>query len=68
MTEYISLAMREAVKEAAVLLYAHGADPYIEELVKNADRVFYFNEGPRANVRVATRENPREQTMLETFT
>jgi hypothetical protein len=40
MTEYVSLALREAAKEAAVLLYAPGADPYLNELVKNADRVF----------------------------
>jgi len=37
--------MRETSKDAAVLLYAPGADTYFEELVKNADRVFYFDEG-----------------------
>ncbi len=29
MTEYVSQAMRETAKEAAVLLYAQGADPYL---------------------------------------
>jgi len=70
MTEYVSLAMREAAKEAAILLYAPGADPYFEELVKNADRVFYFDEGPRAEERVVARGNPRarrSQTTLEAF-
>jgi hypothetical protein len=34
MTEYVSLSLREAAKEAAVLLYAPGADPYFEKLVE----------------------------------
>jgi hypothetical protein len=40
MTERISQAMRAASQEAAVLLYSPGADPYFEELFRNADRVF----------------------------
>jgi DNA polymerase I len=59
MAEYVSQAMREASNEAAVLLYAPGADPYFEELVKNADRVFYFDEGPRAEARVVAKAIPR---------
>jgi hypothetical protein len=71
MTEYVSLALREAAKDSAVLLYAPGADPYFEELVKNADRVFYFDEGPRAETRVVAKANARaqrSQTTLEAFT
>jgi hypothetical protein len=70
MTEYVSLALREAAKEAAVLLYAPGADPYFEELVKSADRVFYFDEGPRAEAKVVAKANQRakeSQTTLEAF-
>lgn len=70
MTEYISQAMREASKEAAVLLYAPGADPYLEELIKNADRVFYFEEGQRAEARVVAKALPKaqkSQTTLEAF-
>ena len=66
----ISQAMGETAKEAAVLLYAQGADPYLEELVKNADRVFYFDEGPRAEARIVAKAIPRtqrSQTTLETF-
>lgn len=69
--EYVSQAMREAAKEAAVLLYSPGADLLLEELVKNADRVFYFNEDPRAEARVVPRASPRtqkSQTTLEAFT
>lgn len=71
MTEYVSQAMREAAKEATVLLYAPGADPFLEELVANADRVFYFNEGPRAEARIVSKASPRtqkSQTTLEAFT
>ncbi len=70
MAEYVSQAMREASKEAVVLLYAQGADPYFEELVKNADRVFYFDEGPRAETRVVAKAIPRtqrSQMTLEAF-
>ena len=31
-----------------MLLYSPAVDPFLEELMKNADRVFYFEEGPRA--------------------
>lgn len=44
--------MREAAKEATVLFYAPGSDPFLEELVKNANKVFYLNEGPRAEARI----------------
>jgi hypothetical protein len=71
MTEYVSQAMREAAKEATVLLYAPGVDPYLEELIKNADHVFHFDERPRAETRIAAKVNPRaqkSQTTLEAFT
>ncbi len=71
MTEYVSQALREAAREAAILLYAPGADPYFAELVKNADRVFYFDEGPRAEEKIVSRGDPRaqkSQTTLEAFT
>lgn len=53
MAEYVSQELREASKEAAVLLYAPGADPYFEELTRNDDRVFYFEEGPKAAPRAS---------------
>ena len=48
-TDYVSHAVSDAAKEAAVLLCSPGADPFLEELARNADRVFYFDEGPRAS-------------------
>ncbi len=59
MTEYVSLALREAAKEVAVLLYVPGTDPFLEELIKHADRVFYFDEGRRADARVIAKANAR---------
>jgi DNA polymerase I len=70
MTEYVSLALREAAKEAAMLLHSSGIDPYFEDLVRNADLVFYFEEGPRETPRLLARANPQareSQTTLEVF-
>jgi hypothetical protein len=70
MAEVVSKRMMEASKDAAVLLYSPGTDPYFEELVRNADRVFYFDEGPRAETRIVAKTNPRiqkNQTTLEAF-
>ena len=68
MTEYVSHALCDAAKEAAVLLYAPGINPFFEDLVQNADRVFYFEEGPRETPRLAAKAHPRameNQRMLE---
>jgi hypothetical protein len=71
MTEYVSQAMKEAAKNAVVMLYAPAADPYFEELVKNADRVFFFNEWLRVSPRIVTKDqlqDQKNQTTLEAFT
>lgn len=70
-TEYVSLTQGKAAKEASVLLYSPGTDPYFEEQVKNADRVFSFAEGSRAETRVMAKASPRaqrSQITLEAFT
>jgi hypothetical protein len=70
MAEIVSKALMEASKDAAVLLYSQGADPYFEELIRNADMVFYFDEGPRAETRIIAKATPRtqkNQTTLEAF-
>ncbi|MCJ7443145.1 MAG: hypothetical protein MUO26_01200, partial [Methanotrichaceae archaeon] len=36
---------------ATVLLYSPGIDPFIENLAKASNRVFYFEEGPRDSPR-----------------
>ncbi len=70
MTEYVSQALSDAAKEAAVLLYSPGTDTFLEELARNADRVWYFEEGPRASPRLVTKAFPKaekSQTTLEAF-
>jgi len=37
-----------AIAEAPVLLYSPEVDPFFEDLVKNADRTFCFEQGPRS--------------------
>jgi hypothetical protein len=70
MVEYVSHALSDAGKEAAVLLYSPGSDPFLEDLSKNADRVFHFDEGPRASPRLVTKVFPKaekSQKTLEAF-
>jgi DNA polymerase I len=68
MVEYVSHALSDAAKEAAVLLCASGLDPYFEDLVKNADRVFYIEDGPRETPRMVAKAHQwvrGAQTSLE---
>jgi hypothetical protein len=69
MVEYISQAMRQAADEATVLLYSPGIDPFLEDLAKDADRVFYFEEGPREMpmLSVKTWLEMKDQKTLEAF-
>jgi hypothetical protein len=45
MVEYVSQGLHDAAKEAAVLLYSTGIDTFLEDMTKNADRVFYSTRG-----------------------
>jgi DNA polymerase I len=69
MVEYVSKAMKEASQEATVLLYSPGLDPFMEELAKNSDHIFYFEEGPRDSPRLLAKSNPKikNQATLEAF-
>jgi hypothetical protein len=70
MVDYISHALSDAAKEAALLLYSPGADPFLEELAKNADRVWYFEEEPRVAPRLIAKTRPqaqKNQATLEAF-
>ena len=53
--EYISQAMRQAAHEVTVLLYSSGVDPFLEDLAKGADRIFYFEEGPRPTPKLSVK-------------
>jgi hypothetical protein len=48
MVEYIQQALRQAAHEATVLLYSPGIDPFLEDLAKGADRVFYLEGGAKS--------------------
>ncbi|VVB63962.1 Uncharacterised protein [uncultured archaeon] len=61
MVEDVSRAIGEAAKKAAVLLYSQETDPFFEDLIKNADRAFYFEQGPRSPLRMVSRAHPRTQ-------
>jgi hypothetical protein len=38
-----------------VLLFLSAVDHYSEEKVRNVDRVWYFDEGPRAEFKIVTK-------------
>ncbi len=69
MVEYVSKAMREASHEAIVLLYSAGIDPFLEDLIIGADRVFYFEEGPRPTPKLSVKTwlKMKDQATLEAF-
>ena len=65
-----SQATSDAAKEAALLLYSPGTDPFLEDMTRNADRVFYFEERPRAAAKLISKAYPKarkSQTTLEAF-
>ena len=45
MVEYVSQGLHDAAKEAAILLYSPRTDTFLEDMTRNADRVFYSDEG-----------------------
>jgi hypothetical protein len=55
MTGYIAKALKQASYEAVVLLYSSEIDPFLEDLTKLDDRVFYFEEGPRESPRLTAK-------------
>jgi len=67
MTEYVSHALSDAAKQAAVLLYAQGINPFFENLMQNADSVFCFEESPREIPRQMAKAHPRARENQRTL-
>ena len=69
MVEYISQALKQAAHEATVLLYSLGIDPFLEDLAKGADSVFYIEEGPRPTPKLSVKTwlKMKDQKTLEAF-
>jgi len=61
MVEYVSQGLHDAAKEDAVMLYLPGTDTFLEDMTRNADRVFYFDEGPRATTKRISKAYPKAQ-------
>lgn len=59
MIDLASQSISDAAKGAAVLLYSPGTDAFLEELTRNADRIFYFDERPRASPKLISKAYPR---------
>ena len=59
--------MSDAAKEAAILLYLPVTGAFLEDLTRNADRIFYFEEGPSAAPKLISKANltaQKSQTAL----
>ena len=67
MIEYVSQGFHDAANEAAVLLYSPGTDTFLEDMTKNADRVFYFDEGRRATTKLISKAYPKAQKSQATL-
>jgi hypothetical protein len=69
MVDYIQQALWQAAHEATVLLYSPGLDPFLEDLAKGADRVFYFEEGPRDTPKLSVKTwlKMKDQKTFEAF-
>jgi hypothetical protein len=67
MVDYVSQAMKQASHEATVLLFSPGIDPFLEDLAKGADRVFYFEEGPRDTPRLTAKTWLKMEDQVPSF-
>jgi hypothetical protein len=57
-------------RETVVLVYPPGTDTSLEDLTRNANRVFYFDAWPRATTKLISKAYPKaqkSQTTLEAW-
>jgi hypothetical protein len=69
MVEYLAQALKQASREATVLLYAPALDPQLQKLTELADRVFciYGEQAPAKGRAKAEAKMPGDQRTLETY-
>jgi DNA polymerase I len=68
MEEYLAQALRQASRDATVLLFAPVIDRHMEKMTELADRVFCFYETPKTkNRKKAETETPGCQATLEAY-
>ncbi len=61
MVDYVGQALKQASRDATVLLYAPALDPHLQKMTELADRVFCFSEGQ------AEPKMPGAQRTLEAY-
>ena len=61
MVEYVSQGLHDAAKEAAVQLCSPLIDTFLEDMTRNADLVFYFDERPKATTKLILNAYPKTQ-------
>ncbi len=69
MIKYVQKALKQVAWETTLLLYSLGIDPFLEDLARCADRVFYFEEGVRDTSRLTGKTwfKMKDQETFETF-
>jgi len=67
--EYLAQALKQASREATVLLYAPALDPQLQKLTELADRVFciYGEQAPAKGREKAEAKAPGDQRTLEAY-
>jgi len=67
MVEEVSRSIGEAAKKAAILLYSPEANSFFEDLVADANRVSYLEQGPRSHMRMVPGSFLGRRPITDTF-
>ena len=68
MVEYLAQALKQASREATVLVYAPALDPHLQKMTELADRVFcIYSEQAPAKCRKIEAKTPGAQRTLEAY-
>ena len=61
------MTILEEARHSLSLLYSPGTDTFLEDMTRNADSVFYFDEGPRATTKLISKAYPKAQKSQTTL-